>query len=163
MSGKQQKKKRNGEAQRAVAEEIVDERAALRPTPRERQNVRHMRRLFGGQTTAEEYHSAALAARGHRCMICGGPPLITYRSMATRADLEREAPQYLVAIAESNPHGPYVPTFPSKHGAMVIISSAHACKPCEKRADHVAAQHPSWMTVEINRGPGADKPIVGVA
>lgn len=163
MSGKQEKKKRDGEAQRARAEEIADERVATLPKPKERQNVRHMRRLFGGTMTAEQYHAAALAAKGHRCMLCGGPPLITYRSMATHADLEREAPQYLVAIKESNPHGPYVPTFPSKYGRMVIISSAHACKLCEKRADHAAAQHPSWMTVEINRGPGADKPVVGVA
>ena len=73
MSGKQEKKRRDGEMQRVRAEEIADERVATLPKPKERQNVRHMRRLFGGTTTAEQFHSAALAAQGHRCMLCGGP------------------------------------------------------------------------------------------
>ncbi len=167
MSGKNIKKERKLQRQaRALYDEanaVAERRSSLRKPIETRPEIRHMSKLFGGQTTAEQVHSAALAAKGARCSICGAPPLITYRSMALYAELEREAPQYLAAIKSSNPNGPYVPTFPTTYGPMVIISAAYACKMCERRADLTAARHPSWVTVEIDRGPGADKPIVGVA
>ena len=125
--------------------------------------VIHRKQLFGGKNTAEEVHSAALMAKGAKCNMCGAPPLVTYRSQALLKDLEEYSPQWVAAIRMSNPEGPYVPTFQSVFGPMVTMSTAYACKNCERPADLAATKHPSWVHVEIDRGPGSDNPVVGVA
>lgn len=123
----------------------------------------HRKHLFGGQFSAEEVHSQGLAAAGARCDLCGAPPLTTFRSQALLVDLQAHSPQWVAAIATSNPNGSYVPTFESKYGPMVTISTAHACKGCTPAAAKMAAKHPSWIHVEIDYGPGPDGAVVGAS
>lgn len=129
-----------------------------------RQNATiHRKPLFGGKFTAEEVHSQGLADAGARCDLCGGPPLTTFRSQALLSDMQQYSPQWVAAIATSNPEGAYVPTFESKYGSMVTIATAHACKVCTPAAAKTAAKHPSWIHVEIDYGPGPDGAVVGVS
>lgn len=123
-----------------------------------RRDVLHRRQLFDGRATAEQVFRQHL--RG-RCSLCGGPPAIRLRSIATVADLNAQAPQFLAAIAASRPGQP-IPTFPTKHGPAVVVGVAYACDRCRVGAERTAARGPSWIHVEIDRGPGADNPIVGV-
>jgi len=128
-----------------------------------RQEVRHRRHLFGGQFSAEEVHSQGLVAAGATCDLCGSPPVVTFRSQALLADLQSYSPQWTAAIAAANPEGSYVPAFASKYGPMVTISTAHCCRMCLPAASKIAAKHPSWIHVEIDYGPGPDRPVVGVS
>lgn len=123
-----------------------------------RREILHRRQLFGGTKTAEQVFREHL--RG-RCTICGGPPAIRLRSIAAVADLRSQAPQYLAAIAASRPGQP-IPTFETVHGPAVIIGVAYACGGCRVSAERAAAHGPSWIHVEIDRGPGPESPIVGV-
>ena len=123
--------------------------------------VIHSKRLFDGKETAEEVHAQGLVAAGAACDVCGRPPVATFRAQALLADLQQYSPQWVAAIASTNPEGPYVPTFASIYGPMVTISTAHSCRMCLPAASKLAAKHPSWIHVEIDYGPGPDRPMVG--
>ena len=44
----------------------------------------------------------------------------------------------------------------------VRMTTAYACRACTPAMERVLARGPSWAVVEINRGPGPDRPVVGV-
>jgi hypothetical protein len=128
----------------------------------------HRTQLFGGKRTAHEVH--AEFGWGIRCEKCGGPPVIMIKSLARIKDLEKEAPEYLAAIemaaiedGHGNPDGSVnLPHIPTKYGPMVTISRVASCLIHRKDAEVAAARGPSWIMIEIDRGPGADNPIVQV-
>lgn len=133
-----------------------------RDSRRKRGEVVHRSKLFGGVTTAQEVH-AREALRG-KCTIekCPNLPVIQIKCLMLAADFVKQAPTMAAAIAASNPDGPFVPTIPTTFGPMVKFSTVNACRTHQKEAETAAAKAPSWVLVEIDRGPGADRPIVQV-
>lgn len=114
----------------------------------------HRRKLFGGHATAEEVHQRAL---GQRCMACPAPALVTIRVFAPQSDLGVDQ---LAAISVQ--HDGMVPVVKTQSGAYVRVSTVYACKRCAPTAERAASKHPSAWFVEIDRGPGVDKPTVAV-
>ncbi len=129
----------------------------------------HKSKLFKGQKTAEEVHRE-YGMRG-RCSLCGGSPVIMVRMLALIEDVKAQSMPYWVAIcqsAASNGHiddegNVKVPYINTTYGKMIRISQALACGPHRKDLEVTAARAPSWVLVEIDRGPGADAPIVQVS
>lgn len=128
----------------------------------------HRSKLFNGQKTAQEVHRE-YGMRG-RCNLCDGPPVILVRMMATIAEIKRQSPEYWAAICASaaqngsmDKHGNIrVPYIATTYGKMVRFSQVYACMHHQKELEVTAARAPSWVLVEIDRGPGADRPLVSV-
>lgn len=118
--------------------------------------VRHVKKFMGGRMTPDEVHRA-LGLRV-RC-LCGQPAAIRIKVLAPLQEVQDRNPQFVAMVAASNPDGPFVPTIPSKYGNLVKLSDVGACDNCKTEAERVAAKHPSWCIVEIDRGPGKDKPF----
>jgi hypothetical protein len=127
---------------------------------RKKQEVIHRTKLFGGVKTAAEVN-AELGWR-QRCAKCSGAPVIKVRMFMLYEEFVKRAPQLAVAIAASNPDGPFIPTVPTTFGPMVKYASVCACRSHQKELELTAAKAPSYILVEIDRGPGADKPVVQV-
>lgn len=111
--------------------------------------------------TAAEVH-AKLAWRG-RCLKCGGPPVIQVKMFMHHDEFVSRAPMLAASIAATNSNGPYVPAVDTTFGPMVMYAKVLACKAHQKELEQTAAKAPSYVLVEIDRGPGADKPVVSVA
>jgi len=124
----------------------------------ERREVIHRTRLFGGRVTAEEFHRAN-AFGGERCR-CGQPAAILCRSFATVEDLDRHAPEVLIAMAVQ--HGGSVPVVEFTYGKFVLLGRVYACSSCRTTLERAAAHHPSWVLVEFSSGPGPDNAVVQV-
>ena len=136
---------------------------------RKRVRIRHRRKLFDGRYTAEEVHTSFAFPPHAQCQGCERPPTMRIIVMAPLDEMRKRNPEFdtvmeldpsffmqqLVKIRE-NPTDevgkPYVK-----------VSVVYACKRCTPRAEKAAAKAPSWCIVEINKGPGPDNPIVGVA
>lgn len=127
---------------------------------KKKQEIIHRRKLFGGVKTAEEVH----AEHGfrQRCAKCGGPPAIQVRMFMEHDEFVKRSPEMAAAIAMTNPDGPYIPCVPMTFGAMVKYATVTACKLHQKDLELTAAKAPSYILVEIDYGPGADKPNVQV-
>jgi hypothetical protein len=123
--------------------------------------VIHRTKLFKGIATAEEVH--AQHGFRQRCMACGGPPVIQIKTFVQLMELIVKQPRLAAEIARRNPDGPFIPSIPSKLGNLVLVAKVAACKFHQKELEKQAAKAPSYFIVEIDRGPGADKPIVQVA
>ena len=124
--------------------------------------VIHRSKLFGGVKTAQEIH-AKIAWK--RCSIsgCNHLPVVQIRCLMLLDEFVKQSPQFASALAASNPDGPFIPTIPTTFGPMVKFSTVHACRDHQQDAEKAAAKAPSWVLIEIDRGPGADKPVVQVA
>ena len=124
----------------------------------------HRTKLFGGKESAEELHSRLGFRR--RCDACNGPGRIRIRSFILVDELLEHAPELAAAIMESNPDGPFIPSFDTKHGKLCKIGDVVACAQCQAGAERAAAHPPSTPglhpIVEIDRGPGKDVIVVGV-
>lgn len=123
--------------------------------------IRHRRKLFNGLATAEEVHRSAI---GENCP-CGLPAAIVIRVFAPVDEVLKRQPLFLHNLAAQN--GGMVPVVelrgaenrPIKH---IRVGMAYACEICQSTAEKEAAKAPSWVVVDINRGPGKDKAIVQV-
>jgi len=131
--------------------------------------IQHRRRFMGGRATPEQYHSKYAFPPGTRCQVagCSARPLTRIIVMVPYEELRKTDPGIDVLAA----------TDPAKFLAMMIplkingptqpavnhirISTVYACKTHTPDAERAAAHGPSWAVVEINRGPGEDKPKVG--
>jgi hypothetical protein len=129
---------------------------------RAKREVIHSSKLFGGVMTAQEVH-ARWGFRGP-CTApgCRGMPVIQVRLFMLHDEFVAKSPQLATMIAMSNPDGPYVPCAPTTFGPMVRFSTVNACRTHQKELELEAAKAPSYVLVEIDRGPGADKPTVQV-
>ena len=114
--------------------------------------VVHIKKFAGGRETPQEMHRR-LGIRKN-CALCGHPAAIRIKVFAPLAELIKRTPEYVAGICASNPDGPYVPTIDTTYGKMVKISDVGACDLCKTQAEKEAAKGPSWMLVEIDRGPG---------
>jgi hypothetical protein len=128
----------------------------------------HKTKLFRGQKTAQEIHRE-FGMRG-RCSLCGGPPSIMVRMLALIEDVKKQSMPYWVAVCQSAADNGHVdkdgnikvPFIKTTYGKMIRISQAIACSHHQKDLEVTAARAPSWVLVEIDRGPGADNPVVAV-
>lgn len=111
--------------------------------------------------SAEEVHARWGMRQG--CFGCGKLPVILVRVFMKHDDFVKADPLLAAEIARTNPAGPYIPTFPMTYGPMVCVSKLTACRLHQKDLEKAAARSPSNALVEIDRGPGADRPIVQVA
>jgi hypothetical protein len=130
---------------------------------RAKRTVIHSSKLFGGVMTAQEVH-ARWGFRG-KCNApgCGNLPVIQVRLFMLHDEFVVKSPQFATMIAMSNPDGPYIPCAPTTFGPMVRFSTVCACRTHQKELELEAAKAPSYVLVEIDRGPGADRPTVSVA
>ena len=119
----------------------------------------HRRQLFDGRTTAEEVH-VKYALAGMKCGKCKGPPAIRARVFAPVEYLLREHPDFMMNLAAKHDGG--VPIVDFVHGKHVLFGNYVACKGCSKDLEKNLAKAPSFFVVEINRGPGPEKPTVQV-
>ncbi len=128
----------------------------------------HRSKLFRGQKTAQEIHRE-YGMRG-RCSLCSGPPTIMVRMMATIEEIKLRSPEYWVSICASaaqrgsvnRDRSIRIPFIATTYGKMIRFSTAYACQHHQKELEITAAKAPSWVLVEIDRGPGADTPLVSV-
>ena len=125
-----------------------------------RGEVIHRRRFFNGRMTAQEVH----ARWGIRqpCFSCGKMPVIMIRSLMLHDEFVKADPLLAAEIARTNPTGPFIPTFPTTYGPMVVVSRVTACSIHQREAEKAAAKAPSGFLIEIDRGPGADNPVVAI-
>ena len=119
----------------------------------------HRRKNFDGRETAQQVH-AELAWFGEKCHACGGPPALKVHVFLLLSDMTaatREAVMFEIGMGRVAPvHGP--------RGMAVRWTTKVACARCAPALERAAARGtPSWACVEIDRGPGPDSPIVGVA
>lgn len=128
-----------------------------------RGEVIHRSKLFGGVTTAEEVHAKHGIRQPCTSPGCRNLPVIQIKCFMLHDEFVKQSPQMAMAIAATNPDGPFIPCTPTTFGPMVMFSKVAACRTHQKDAETAAAKAPSWVLVEINRGPGADKPQVQVS
>jgi len=123
--------------------------------------VIHRSKLFGGVRTAQEVY-AEMGFRA-KCTKCGGPPVIQVKMFMHHDEFVKRAPLLAIQIAATNPGGPGIPCTPTTFGPFVRYATVTACSVHQKDLERTAAKAPSYVLVEIDRGPGADKPLVQVA
>lgn len=115
--------------------------------------VIHRKRLFNGRT-AEEVHTEVT---GQRCSGCGAPAPVAVRVYAPLGEV---AVDYLAALSVQFDGS--VPVVETKHGKFVRVAQAFACARCTPALERTAAKHPSSWFVDIDRGPGPERPTVAV-
>lgn len=127
----------------------------------ERPRIIHRDKLFGGRETAMEVHRR-LAWNDAPCYVCGSRETVIelQYSMSPRDLMVREPAIAAVRMADNEGR---LPIWRSKYGALVRFAVEHACSKCRKQVEIDAARLPSHILVEIDRGPGEDKPQVQVA
>lgn len=123
--------------------------------------VIHRTKLFGGRETAEEVH-AKHVWRGKRCNGCRSPKIaIEIRVSILVKDLRPEIQSELVLRAAAGLIS--VKPFQTPSGPALRWSTVYACRSCQATAERAAARGaPSYALVHIDRGVGADQPIVAV-
>lgn len=117
----------------------------------------HRKKLFGGRMTAQQIH-AKYAWHGRKCDGCGAPPAMRIQVFVALQDMEvklREAMMVEIAMRR-------VVTKMTVLGTAVRTTFVHACERCGPAAQRAAARGPSYAMVDLDVGPGPDKPIVGV-
>jgi hypothetical protein len=129
----------------------------------------HVKKFMGGRATPDEVHRA-LAIR-KACGLCGSPKAaIRIRILVPLKEVQAKAPEFLAEIMANNPQGPTapLPVTETVYGPMLKISDQAACDNCKSNAEKLAAHPPRhWpfrdsMIVDIDRGPGKDKPFTQV-
>jgi hypothetical protein len=126
-----------------------------------RPKVIHTTKLFGGRETAEEVHRKHAWAGG-RCYMCGDRVTAIKLSYAmSPVDLVAREPRITAMLLEQSEDG-QLPVWLSKYGPMVWFWTEYACSTHQRYVEREAAKLPSYVLVEIDRGPGRDKTIVQV-
>lgn len=122
----------------------------------------HRTKLFGGKQTAEEVHRELAWGPMAVCQCGRKDVVIQIDGYASPKELLAHLrPEVIVRLMVATEDG-QLPTFPTKYGPMVNFSKAWACEDHKQLAEQTAARLPSWVLVEIDRGPGKDKVVVQV-
>jgi len=131
---------------------------------RERNPIVHRTKNFGGVRTAQEVHAKMGFRQPCQMPGCKNLPVIQAKLFMLHDDFVKQCPQMAAAIALTNPNGSRtIPCVPMTFGPMVMFSKVAACRSHQKELELEAAKAPSYVLVEIDRGPGADKPQVQVS
>jgi len=123
----------------------------------------HRSKLFGGLATAQEVHAKLGFRQPCAAPGCEATPVIQIKMFMLYDEFVARQPQLAAMIAMTNEAGRYVPAVPTTFGPMVMFSKVAACRSHQRELEKEAAKAPSYVLVEIDRGPGADKPQVQVA
>lgn len=125
------------------------------------------RKLFDGKTTAEEVHRRAVFG-DRKCSGCrvATPSTIIRVFFPLDELIKRDGAGVGRALMENPEHFKsccldFIGADGFSREPFVRVSTAYACPDCLPAAERAAAKLPSWAHVEINRGPGADKVVVG--
>jgi len=122
----------------------------------------HRKKLFGGVATAEEVHAKHGIRQPCQSDGCKNTPVVQVKLFMLHNEFVQRSPQMAAMIAMSNPDGRYIPSVPTTFGPMVMFSKVAACRAHQRELEREAAKAPSYVLVEVDRGPGADRPIVQV-
>lgn len=123
--------------------------------------IRHRKQLFGGRYTAEEVHRSASFPKGAVCGGCRSSKVaIRARTFVPFADFVKNMPELAMQMAAAN--GGSIPCVDFKHGRHVRVGDAYACDLCAGALERALARGPSWVVVDIERGPGPERPVVQV-
>jgi hypothetical protein len=110
----------------------------------------HIKKFAGGQMTPDEMWR--LYGVRDKCQ-CGQMGAIRIRTFMRPADLIKHSdPVTLAAIMQKYPDG-MLPTQETKDGPMVLVGNTAVCPSCKVTAERVAARLPSYVYVDISRGP----------
>lgn len=120
--------------------------------------VLHRSKLFNGQS-AEDVHRSHFPGNA-RCKCGSRQVVVQARSFIPVADLIRDNPQLAMQLAAQNMG--QLPVVDFRHGKHVRIGSVFACRDCKTDLERALARAPSYVVVEIDRGPGPDAPVVQV-
>lgn len=144
-----------------VQKVLLSVSGASRQEVRRAQTI-HRRKFMDGRMTPEEAHQRYGIPPGAKCQ-CGARPLITCRILMPLDELVKRDPQFIgkMLLGKDGAEAFYKLCVETVHGTYVRVSTVYACKMHEKDLDHAAAQAPSWCIAEFNRGPGAERVVVG--
>lgn len=118
----------------------------------------HRTKLFGGRETAEEVHRK-YAWTGAKCYLCRDKNVVIQLSYAmSPIDLVTREPAIAAQLVGTSDND-MLPVWRSKYGPMVWFWVEHACATHQQYAEREAAKLPSYILVEIDRGPGKDKVV----
>lgn len=115
-------------------------------------------KLFGGRMSADELH-VKYAWHGKKCSACGAPPALRIQSFILISDLvpwQKDHVTLEIAMGRLHP-------VKLEPGPALRYGDVYACSTCAPAAERQAAKCPSYMVVWLERSPGSDNPIVGVA
>lgn len=123
--------------------------------------VLHRKKLFDGRATAQEVHSKLAFPHDAKCTGCKTRAVITRILVLCPIDeMKKKDPLFdeLMMVDPVKFNSILVQT---KHGPHVKLSTVYACSRCTPAAERVAAKAPSWMIIDINRGPTPDRAVSG--
>lgn len=118
------------------------------------------KKFMDGRMTPQEAHSKWGFPVGAKCAHCGAPPLVSIRSFAEEAEMLKRDPM-LKILQAAEPEKYQAMQLRTKQGMYLRIAVAYACAQCARAAEKAAAKHPSWMFVDVDRGPDPLKIVVG--
>jgi len=124
--------------------------------------ARHIKKLHDPQ----KVHSDLAFPPGAKCNGCGRRPLIRAITMAPLDEARRRMPELealmvaqpnavLSRLVQINEH----PGGIANPKPYLRLGIAYACQSCAPAMEKQLAKAPSWMIVEINRGPNQPKII----
>lgn len=120
----------------------------------------HRDKFLNGRMTPEELHREMAFPIGSTCRGCGRPPTIAIRSFAEEAEMFSRDPNLMV-LAKTDPDTYGKMLVKTKAGRFIKLGEIYSCPTCAPEAEKAAAKHPSWCFVEVDRGPGPDRIMMG--
>lgn len=117
--------------------------------------IRHVKRFDNGNSTPQEYHQKYAFGPHHRCLTCGGRPVIRAITMAPMDEVVKRGLLPGGALLSPEIMKCVVPLKDSagKPDPHIRLGVAFSCKACQPAFERTLAKLPSWMVVDINRGP----------
>lgn len=122
------------------------------------------RKFMGGMCTPREAHSRLAFPPGAACATCKRPPVARAIVMAPLDECIKH--ELVPPEAAANP-GVLLPITVQLNESVgssalnpkpyIRLSITYACQQCLPVMERQAARGPSWMVVDIDRGPAADK------
>lgn len=126
------------------------------------EEVRHIKRFQDGRVTAREYHAENAFPPGSKCHGCDRRPMVRAITMAPFKDAVAAFPyirlatpeqigKILVSLQQSSAHRPE---------PYLRLGIAYSCDSCRPSFEKTLAKLPSWVVVDIQRGPEERRIIV---
>jgi hypothetical protein len=120
----------------------------------------HLKRFDNGNRTPQEMHAQYAFSPGDKCGGCGAPPITRLTSFAEEAELLKRDSMLLV-LRGADPMKYAAMRTVTKMGPYLRVACVMACSRCTPEAERAAAKHPSWMFVDVDKGPPPMKVVVG--
>lgn len=118
------------------------------------------KRFMDGRISAEEFHSKYAFPPDAHCHCCSARPVMRLMVFIPVDELEKRDPAFKLLMT-LQPEVAMKMIVQFKHGPHVRTITMYACASHQTAAEQAIRGTPSWAVVEINRGPGTDKLVVG--